>query len=162
MPNAPLLTDTWLSPNFSLAELTASQEATRRGISNIPFAPERHNLGYLAQWLEDLRALMGSVPIIVSSGYRSKALNTAVKGSKNSLHMKGLAADFTAPRFGTPLQLCRLIESLTVLQFDELIYEGSWVHVGLAPPTVEKPSRRVLTARFVRGRPTTYSTGLPL
>lgn len=161
MPDQALLTDRWLTTHFSLAELTDSLQAERRGINNTPSPDVRRNLLHLALWLEDLRALLGGVPILVSSGYRSPALNKAIKGAKNSLHMKGLAADFTAPRYGTPLDICRFIEGLQVLQFEELIYEGSWVHIGLAAPTATKPARRVLTARFVRGRPTTYSTGLP-
>ncbi len=161
MPDTPLLTDRWLTQNFSLAELTDSLQAERRGISNTPAPDAKRNLLHLALWLEDLRALLGGAPILISSGYRSPALNTAIKGAKNSLHMKGLAADFTAPRYGTPLDICRFIESQHTLQFEELIYEGSWVHIGLAAPSVTQPARRVLTARFVRGRPTTYTTGLP-
>ncbi len=161
MPAEPLLTDTWLTKHFSIAEMTQSQEAQRRGINNTPGPDIRRNLLYLALWLEDLRALMGHNPVLISSGYRSPALNKAVKGAKNSLHTKGLAADFTAPRFGTPLDVCRFIAGLEVLQFEELIYEGTWVHVGLASPNATRPARRVLTARFVRGRPTTYTTGLP-
>jgi hypothetical protein len=161
MPDEALLTDLWLTKHFSVAELTDSQEAERRRIQNVPGPDARRNLLRLALWLEDLRALLGGMPILVSSGYRSLDLNTAIKGSKKSLHMQGLAADFTAPRFGSPLDVCRFIAGLEVLQFDELIYEGKWVHVGLAPESKPKPARRVLTARFVRGRPTTYTTGLP-
>jgi len=43
--------------------------------------------------------------------------------------------------------------------FDQLIYEGSWVHVGLAE--VGAPMRnQVLTAVFAKGVPTQYRAGL--
>lgn len=155
----------WLSPNFSLAELTVSQTAARRGIDNTPRGEALDNLSLLAEWLERLRELLGGHPILVSSGFRSVALNTAVKGSRTSLHMFGLAADFTVPRYGSPLDVCRAIEAEKLLAFHELIYEGTWVHVGLSCPrglrSGQLNERRVMTAEFVRGRRTTYSPGLP-
>ena len=55
-----------------------------------------------------------------------------VGGSKISAHMQGLAADFTAPGFGTVLQVARKIAA-SEIAYDQLIYEfGSWVHIGLS------------------------------
>lgn len=46
--------------------------------------------------------------------------------------MRGLAVDFTAPRFGTVLSLAKAVARSGV-QFDQIIFEyGRWVHLGLA------------------------------
>lgn len=146
-----------LTDHFSLAELTASETAARRGIDNTPSAEVIKNLTRTAQLLERVRVLLGSKAILVSSGYRSPALNAAVGGSKTSAHMRGLAADFICPGFGTPQAICHRLADLGV-EFDQLIQEGTWVHIGLAAEG-EKPRRQVLTAHF-GGNDTTYRSGL--
>lgn len=121
-----------MSPHFSLAELVASETAARRGIDNTPGPVELDNLVLLASRLEEVRMLLGNRPIIVSSGYRSPALNEAVGGAKNSFHMRGLAADFIAPRFGTPAEAVAKIAASTI-DFDQCILEyGRWVHFAIA------------------------------
>ena len=93
---------------------------------------ELANLMRLAAVLEDVRHVLGSRPILISSGFRSEAVNKAVGGSTSSAHRLGLAADFTCPDFGSPLMVCRAIAS-SGIQFDQLIHEkGSWVHLGLS------------------------------
>lgn len=144
-----------LSDHFSLAELTVSATAARRGISNVPPPLVIDTLILTADRMEKVRALLGDKPIIVLSGYRSPAVNAAVGGSKSSAHMTGHAVDFICPRFGTPAQVAaHLAKHLT--GFDQLIEEfGDWVHVGFGP------GRRgqKLTARKVNGR-TVYSPGV--
>jgi zinc D-Ala-D-Ala carboxypeptidase len=144
-----------LSDHFSLAELTVSATAARRGISNVPPPLVIDTLILTADRMEKVRALLGDKPIIVLSGYRSPAVNAAVGGSKSSAHMTGHAVDFICPRFGTPAQVtAHLAKHLT--GFDQLIEEfGDWVHVGFGP------GRRgqKLTARKVNGR-TVYSPGI--
>lgn len=144
-----------LSDHFSLAELTVSGTAARRGISNVPPPLVIDTLILTADRMEKVRALLGDKPIIVLSGYRSPAVNAAVGGSKSSAHMTGHAVDFICPRFGTPAQVAaHLAKHLT--GFDQLIEEfGDWVHVGFGP------GRRgqKLTARKENGR-TVYSPGI--
>lgn len=144
-----------LTPNFTLQELIASQTAARRGIDNKPSIQELRNLTRLAETLEQVRTLVGR-PVIVSSGYRSSALNKAIGGSTTSAHMRGLAADFACNGI-TPVDLARRIAGSDI-EFDQLIYEGTWVHLGLS---AGKPRREVLTAHFGGGR-TAYTKGLPL
>jgi hypothetical protein len=123
-----------LSTNFSLDEFIFSQTAARSGIDNTPDAATLRNLKHLAEQLEIVRDALGKVPILVSSGYRSAALNRAVKGSKNSAHLTGLAVDFTAPRFGTVLQTAKATAA-SGIAYDQVIYEfGRWVHLGIAAP----------------------------
>ena len=134
-----------LSPHFSLAELVASQVATRKGIDNTPAAAVVANLARLAALLEQVRALVGA-PIAISSGYRSPALNKAVGGAGNSAHVLGLAADISTSKLA-PKALALLIRQSDIA-FDQLIYEGTWVHIGLSAGT---PRRQVLTAKFAGG-----------
>lgn len=129
----------YLSEHFSLAELTHSQTAARKGLDNTPTREALLNLKDTAERMEEVRALLG-VSILVNSGYRSPAVNAAVGGSKTSAHMSGHAVDFIAPRFGTPLQICRKIEA-SGIKFDQAIEEGTWVHLSFDP----RMRRQVLT-----------------
>ncbi|EHR71651.1 hypothetical protein BurJ1DRAFT_2828 [Burkholderiales bacterium JOSHI_001] len=121
-----------LSEHFTLEEFTASQTAARKGIDNTPDAAALRNLSRLAATLEVVRAALGHKPIVVSSGYRCPALNTAIGGAKGSFHTKGLAVDFTVKDFGTVLATARAIARLDIPR-DQIIYEyGRWIHLGLA------------------------------
>ena len=137
---------TQLTPHFSLSEMTDSQTAARRGIHNVPAlgSPERANLERTAQTMEEVRTILGDKPILISSGYRSPAVNSAVGGSKSSAHMSGLAVDFSCPGFGTPLQICRKLHPhMRDLGIDQLIHEyDTWVHLGL---TAGAPRHQALT-----------------
>lgn len=79
---------------FSFSELTHSTKARELHIDNTPFSYEVvNNLTDLTENLLDpIREAWGK-PIIISSGYRSDALNKAVGGSKTSAHRFGLAVD---------------------------------------------------------------------
>lgn len=144
---------TQLSLHFSLAELTDSQTAVRRGIDNTPAPDIVGNLARVAAVLERVRALVGG-PIVVSSGYRSPAVNKAVGGSASSAHVHGLAADITSPILD-PKRLAIVIRDGGI-EFDQLIYEGTWVHIGLSAGA---PRKEVLTAKFAGGR-ASYSKGI--
>ena len=137
---------TYLTANFSYDELTASDTAVRLGIDNTPDYHALGNLHILAEGLERIRAALG-MPVIVSSGYRSPKLNAAVRGSPTSAHLAGLAADFRAPKFGSPSAVAReLQDQKYTIGFDQLILEfGQWVHVSFRDPN-EKPRGQVLTA----------------
>ena len=147
-----------LSPHFTLAELTVSNSGARAGLRNVPVGTALDNLTRLAQLLEGVRTVLHGAPILVSSGYRSPAINNLVGGSLGSAHMRGLAADFIAPRFGPPRAVCEAIRASSV-QFDQLIFEGTWVHIA-APAAGAIPRREVLTAVFRGGMPVQYLKGL--
>ena len=90
------------APHFRLSEFLLSNTATNEGIDNTPPTLDiLHNLTCLAECLELVRAALDDTPLIITSGYRCPALNTAVNGAKKSHHLQGLAADFIAP----PLEL---------------------------------------------------------
>lgn len=145
-----------LSKHFSMAELTV----TSTGLPNTPIGAELENLYALAEVLEQVRFELGH-PVIISSGYRSPSVNGIIGGSKSSAHLKGLAADFVCPGFGTPKQVCiALIDA--GLKFDQLILEykdgthnngGDWVHFGLKA----EGDRQMVMTRLPGGR---YVPGL--
>ncbi len=142
-----------LSQHFTLDELTQSQAAVRNSISNEPPPIAIENLRRVASLLEQVRDVVGG-PIAVSSGYRSPALNQAVGGARNSAHVLGLAADIVAPGW-TAHKLAVAIRDAGI-EFDQLIYEGSWVHIGLSDTA---PRRQLLTATFAGGK-ASYTAGI--
>ncbi|MFN7929878.1 MAG: D-Ala-D-Ala carboxypeptidase family metallohydrolase [Blastocatellia bacterium] len=138
-----------LGKYFTLEEFTISQTAIRRGIDNTPTPEVFANLEALTlNLLDPLRERLGH-PIVVSSGYRSPALNQAVGGaSRNgkptSQHCFGEAADITCPAIGQKQLFDYLRHS--ELPFDQLIDEfGQWVHVSFGI----KDRREVLRARRI-------------
>lgn len=136
-----------LSPHFSLAEMTRSNTAARRGLDNNPPRVTLEVLKITAHKMERVRAICGNRRITVFSGYRSPEVNEAVGGSKTSDHMKGLAVDFQVEGL-TIAQTVDLIRK-SDLEFDQLIDEFSaWVHIGFGP----RNRRQVLKARKVNGR----------
>lgn len=118
-----------LSEHFSLSEFTTSQEAARSGLRNEPGAEQIGNMRALCEEiLEPLRRRVNR-PIIISSGYRSHAINARIGGSQASQHMRGEAADILVAGM-LPTDVVVLIRAL-VLPFDQLIDEfGRWVHVS--------------------------------
>lgn len=125
--------------NFTIQELTASTTAAEKKIKNDPTPEAAENLKLLVDnVLDPLRDAYGK-PIIVTSGYRSPALNKAVKGSKTSQHMKGQAADITAGSKQENKKLFELAQELN-LPFCQLIDEKkfSWVHISYDKNNVKR------------------------
>lgn len=143
-----------LSEHFTIEELTHSDIAVRKGIDNTPNAEALANLAELALSLEKVRDLLG-VPIHINSAYRSPKLNSATGGSSTSAHMTGQAADFVAPQFGTPKEIAIEIAASDI-QFDQLIFEGAWVHFGIRGDM----RHQILTATFNGGGKATYTSGI--
>ena len=151
------MTDERIGRYFWLSEFLRSDTATRRGLANMPGAVEMANLrGILSPGMERVRNSLGQ-PVLITSGYRSPEVNRAIGGSATSQHCQGLAADFICPSFGTPRAVARhLMERGSEIRFDQLIYEGTWVHVSFVPG---RPRGEVLTAHFTGGS-VSYSAGL--
>lgn len=136
-----------LSVHFTLEELTESHTAERKGINNS--APPEIVLNLkmmLCPVLEAVRELFNA-PLIIDSGYRSVALNRVIGGAATSAHVKGLAADIRVKGF-TSLEVARRIGA-SGIQFDQLIMEGTWVHIGLSYETMRN---ECLIATFPSGR----------
>ena len=143
-----------LTEHFSLDELTASETALRKGIDNTPPPAVTERLRMLAATLEQVRTLLGNNSIRISSGYRCLELNRAIGSGDLSAHTLGYAVDFTCPGFGTPKEVANKIAE-SPIKFDQLIYEGTWVHLSIDP----KNKRELLTAHFGKGK-TRYTKGI--
>ena len=142
-----------LSPHFTLAELTKTSYHTLDG--NIPSRVAIENLKRVCGWLEILRERYnmrygdgfsppaysgGEIPIVISSGYRSEAVNMKCGGAKGSNHLTGCAVDI---RCYGPEQMiryaCLLLDTADEngWVFDELIQEKRgttyWVHFAVRP-----------------------------
>jgi hypothetical protein len=124
-----------LSKNLMLAEVTRSETAKRKGISNMPTPEHIENFKLLAERVfQPIREHFGK-PIIISSGYRSKALNTAIGGALSSQHCQGEAIDIDMD--GTDITNAQVFNYIKDnLEFDQLIWEfgtdtnPDWVHVS--------------------------------
>ena len=122
-----------LSGHFSLSELTKSQTAERKGISNKPTLEHIENLTELCTHILEPTRRNFSKPIVITSGYRSEELCEAIGSKTTSQHAKGEAADFEM--FGLDNKsLAKYIKNNLI--FDQLILEfynqddpsSGWVH----------------------------------
>ena len=123
-----------LSPHFSLKEMTDSQTAVKYGIANVPSEQEIENLRRLCEGcLEPLRVAL-QLPVIISSGFRTKALNDKLAhSSERSQHMAGQAADFWVQGESCRellVKAFRLIITSEQIDFDQLILYPSFIHVS--------------------------------
>lgn len=120
-----------MSRYFSLWEMTRSDTAERRGISNAPSHDTLPKIHYLMEeCLDPIREAWGK-PIGVNSGYRCMLLNVAVGGASNSQHLTGEAADITTGSVEGNKRLFEIIQEIGV-DFDQLIDESNyrWLHVS--------------------------------
>lgn len=140
--------DIFLSPHFSLLELTESATARQRDIANIPPPEAVENLKRLCKGtLEPLRKALG-LPVIITSGYRCKELNNIVnRSSKTSQHMLGQAADFYVSCAGRELLIkaFHLIITSPEIDYDQLILYPNFIHVSYV--SKERNRHNILKAR---------------
>jgi zinc D-Ala-D-Ala carboxypeptidase len=148
-----------LSKNLELAEVIRSESAKKRGINNIPTPEHIENLKKLAENIFQPIRDHFNVPIHISSGYRSKDLNTAIKGSLSSQHCQGEAIDIDMD--GTSITNAQIFNFIKDnLDFDQLIWEfgtksnPDWVHVSYE--STGKQRKQILVASKVGGK-TVYS-----
>jgi hypothetical protein len=127
---------TSLSKHFTLAELTAT---SHRQFDNTPNESELANLQRLAEFLEQVKTVLGGKPIMVNSAFRSKQVNDSVGSKDTSQHRTGCAADIRVPGM-TPDQVVRALIA-SGLPYDQLIREfDAWTHVSIA----DKPRKQAL------------------
>jgi len=125
-----------LSKNLSLSEMIRSESAKRNGINNMPTEEHTANMRKLAMNVFQPIREHFNVPIHISSGYRSSALNASIKGaSKTSQHSTGEAIDIDMDGTSvTNLEVFNWIKNNLI--FDQLIFEfgneknPDWVHVS--------------------------------
>jgi hypothetical protein len=144
-----------ISKHLSLAEVSRSETAKRKGINNTPSGEHLENFKKLAENIfEPIREHFG-VPIHISSGYRSKELNAAVGGSSSSQHCQGEAIDIDMD--GTSITNAEIFNYIKDnLNFDQMIWEfgtnanPDWVHVSYE--STGKERKQILKAIKANGK----------
>ena len=116
-----------LSPSFTLKELTHTDH---REFDNTPNDAELANLIRLAEFLEQVKVLVGGKPVVVNSAFRSAEVNKAVGSSDKSQHRKGCAADIRVIGMTPDEVVSKIIES--DIEYDQVIREfDRWTHVSI-------------------------------
>lgn len=137
-----------ITKNFTLEELYASDTARAKGINNRPTTEAIGNLTRLTYCLlQPLRDKLGK-PIIITSGYRSPALNKAVGGAPTSQHCKGEAADLYSPGM-TIKELYNFVKS-SGLEYDQMIEEGTWLHLSYRKGHNRKENLLYRNKRYIK------------
>mgnify|MGYP000013396277 FL=1 len=129
-----------LTNHFTLEELTHTDH---RELDNTPNDAELENLKRLAEFLEQVKTVLGGKPIMVNSAFRSKAVNDAVGSKDTSQHRIGCAADLRVPSM-TPDQVVKAIIA-SDLGYDQVIREfDRWTHISIPNETVRAPRKQAL------------------
>lgn len=129
-----------LTPHFTLEELTRTDHRT---LDNTPNEQEIANLTRLAGLLERVKVVVGGRPVMLNSGFRSKAVNDAAGSKDTSQHRLGCAGDLRVPGM-TADDVVRAI-IVANLPFDQLIREfDSWTHISVPNSTALRPRRQAL------------------
>ena len=150
-----------ISEHLDLSEVTRSETAKRKGISNEPTAEHLENFKKLAENIFEPIRNHFNVPIHISSGYRSKALNTSIGGSLTSQHCSGEAIDIDMDGSSNGVTNKMVFDFIKAnLNFDQMIWEfgnsnnPDWVHVSYE--STGKQRKQILKASKVGGA-TKYS-----
>jgi putative chitinase len=129
-----------MTEHFTLDELTHTDHRT---LDNTPNETELANIQRLAEFLEEIKTLLGGKPIMINSAFRSKAVNDAVGSKDTSQHRLGCAADIRVPSM-TPDAVVRAIVA-SDLGYDQVIREfDRWTHVSIPNEPSRVPRKQAL------------------
>jgi uncharacterized protein YcbK (DUF882 family) len=132
-----------LTPHFTLDELTASETAERNGWDNSPNDAELENLKRLADFLEQVKVVLGGKPIMINSAFRSKKVNDSVGSKDTSQHRIGCAADIRVPGM-TPDEVVRKVIA-SGIGYDQVIREfDRWTHISVPNSVDTSPRKQAL------------------
>ena len=132
-----------LTPHFTLDELTASESAERNGWDNTPNDAELENLKRLADFLEQVKVVLGGKPIMINSAFRSKKVNDSVGSKDTSQHRIGCAADIRVPGM-TPDEVVRKVIA-SGIGYDQVIREfDRWTHISVPNSVDTSPRKQAL------------------
>jgi putative chitinase len=138
-----------MTPHFTLAELTAT---SHRQFDNTPNDAETANLQRLAEFLEQVKTVLGGKPIMVNSAFRSKAVNDSVGSKDTSQHRLGCAADIRVPGM-TPDAVVRAVIDAG-LPYDQIIREfDAWTHISVTNTPDGAPRKQALIIDKAGTRP---------
>ena len=140
---------TKLTENFTLEELTHTDH---REFNNEPNESEIENLKRLANFLEQIKTILGGKPIMVNSAFRCKQVNDAVGSKDTSQHRIGCAADIRVPNM-TPDEVVKTIIT-SEIGYDQLIREfDRWTHISVPSVVGDHPRRQPLIIDKAGTRP---------
>jgi len=126
-----------LSEHFTFEELTITDH---REFDNTPNVEETENLTRLAEFLEQVKEVLGGKPIMVNSAFRSEAVNNAVGSRNTSQHRIGCAADIRVPGM-TPDEVVKAVIA-SGIGYDQIIREfDRWTHISV-PNTKDMTPRQ--------------------
>jgi hypothetical protein len=129
-----------LSPHFTLEELTHTDH---REFDNTPNDAEKNNLKRLAEFLEQVKDVLGGKPIMVNSAFRCKQVNDAVGSKDTSQHRIGCAADIRVPGM-TPDEVVKAVIA-SGIGYDQIIREfDRWTHISVPNTITDTPRRQAL------------------
>ena len=129
-----------MTEHFTLEELTHTDHRT---LDNTPNETELANIQRLAEFLEELKTVLGGKPIMVNSAFRSKAVNDAVGSKDTSQHRIGCAADIRVPAM-TPDQVVRAVIA-SGIGYDQVIREfDRWTHISIPNQASGTPRKQAL------------------
>jgi zinc D-Ala-D-Ala carboxypeptidase len=129
-----------LSPHFTLEELTHTDH---REFDNTPNDSEKNNLKRLAEFLEQVKDVLGGKPIMVNSAFRCKQVNDAVGSKDTSQHRIGCAADIRVPGM-TPDEVVKAVIA-SGIGYDQIIREfDRWTHISVPNTITDTPRRQAL------------------
>jgi len=138
-----------LTEHFSLEELTHTDH---REYDNTPNDKELENLKRLAEFLEEVKTVLGGKPIMVNSAFRSKQVNDAVGSKDSSQHRIGCAVDIRVPQL-TPNDVVKAVIA-SGLPFDQVIREfDRWTHLSIPNTPDAKPRKQALIIDKSGARP---------
>jgi zinc D-Ala-D-Ala carboxypeptidase len=138
-----------MTPHFTLAELTAT---SHRQFDNTPNEAETANLQRLAEFLEQVKTVLGGKPIMINSAFRSKQVNDSVGSKDTSQHRIGCAADLRVPGM-TPDAVVRAVIDAG-LPFDQIIREfDAWTHISVTNTPDGTPRKQALIIDKAGTRP---------
>ena len=129
-----------LSTHFTLEELTHTDH---REFDNTPNDAEKNNLKRLAEFLEQVKTVLGGKPIMVNSAFRCKQVNDAVGSKDTSQHRIGCAADIRVPGM-TPDEVVKAVIA-SGIAYDQIIREfDRWTHISVPNTITDTPRRQAL------------------
>ena len=138
-----------LSPHFTLEELTFTDH---REFDNTPNDAEKNNLKRLAEFLEQVKTVLGGKPIMVNSAFRCKQVNDAVGSKDTSQHRIGCAADIRVPGM-TPDEVVKAVIA-SGIGYDQIIREfDRWTHISVPNTITNTPRRQALIIDKTGTRP---------
>ena len=136
-----------ISEYYTLRDAVFSPTAVRAQIDNLPTPEHLANIKAVAT--EVLDAIKDQVDFKINSFYRSRALNSFVKGALHSQHLKGEAVDIDSRDNARLWQEIKHLYNTKQIDFDQLIWEfgddnaPDWIHISYSR---KKNRRQVLRA----------------